>query len=96
MFDFNDPNTFWLNVTNFILGLVTLICCVVVGRGVYQDVRARLRKRGTVIVDDHAFIIPELGITMADGGKRSEGNLKDRGNGSHTAGDERNIFRSEN
>ena len=34
MFNFNDPNTFWLNVTNIVLGLVTLICCVAVGRGV--------------------------------------------------------------
>jgi hypothetical protein len=96
MFDFNDPNTFWLNVTNVILGLVTLICCVVVGRGVYQDIRARLRKRAPVTVDDHTFIIPELGITMADGGKRLEGKMKDRGNGAKTAGDEGNIFRSEN
>lgn len=96
MFNFNDPNTFWLNVTNIILGLVTVICCAAVGRGVYQDLRARFRRRVPATVDSHAFVIRELGITMADGGKRVDGNLKDRGNGSNTTGDERNIFRSEN
>ena len=96
MFNFNDPNTFWLNVTNIVLGLVTLICCVAVGRGVYQDVRARLRKRVSGRVDDHVFVIPELGITMADGGERLDKNVSKRNNNSKPAGDEKNIFRSEN
>ncbi|MGA9405633.1 MAG: hypothetical protein WBW71_00745 [Bacteroidota bacterium] len=96
MFDFNDPNTIWLNVTNIVLGLVTLICCVAVGRGVFQDVRARIRKRVPVKVDDHVFVIPELGITMADGGERLDKNVGKRKNNSEPSSDEKNIFRSEN
>ncbi len=96
MFDFNDPNTFWLNMTNIVLGLVTLICCVAVGRGVYQDLRARLRKRLPVKIDDHAFVISELGITMADGGERLDENASKRKNNSRPPGNEKNIFRSEN
>ena len=70
MFDLNDPNTFWLNVTNIALGVVTLICCVVVGYGVVQEVLVRIRKRKANLVeaDDHALIVTDLGITMADGG----------------------------
>ena len=96
MFDFNDPSTLWLNITNIVLGLVTAICCAVVGKGVYQDIRARLRKRVPVRIDDHAFMMPELGITMADGGERVDGNLNKRSNGTKQAQDEKNIFRSEN
>ena len=96
MFNFNDPNTIWLNVTNFVLGLVTLICCVAVGRGVYLDVRERLRKRAPATLDDHAFLIPELGITMADGGERLDGTLKKKSNNAQPSNDEENIYRSEN
>ena len=72
MFDLNDPNTFWLNITNIALGVVTLICCGVVGYGVVQEVLARVRKRkaSLVEVDDHALVVTDLGITMADGGER--------------------------
>jgi hypothetical protein len=72
MFDLNDPNTFWLNVTNIALGLVTLICCAVVGYGVLQEVLVRYRHRKLVEADDHAFLATDLGLTMADGGERIE------------------------
>jgi hypothetical protein len=70
MFDLTDPNTLWLNITNIALGVVTLICCVVVGYGVVQEVRVRIRKRKANLVeaDDHALLVTDLGITMADGG----------------------------
>jgi hypothetical protein len=70
MFDLNDPNTFWLNVTNIALGIITLICCAAVGYGVLQEVRVRQRKRKSNLVeaDDHSLIVTDLGITMADGG----------------------------
>ena len=70
MFDMNDPNTFWLNVTNIALGIVTLICCFVVGYSIVQEVLARVRKRKAQInkADDHALLVTDLGITMADGG----------------------------
>ena len=70
MFDLNDPNTFWLNVTNIALGIVTLICCVAVGYGVLQEVLVRVRKRKASLAkaDDHSLLVTDLGITMADGG----------------------------
>jgi hypothetical protein len=72
MFDLNDPNTFWLNVTNIALGVVTLICCMVVGYGVVMEVLVRVRRRKASLVeaDDHALLVSDLGITMADGGAR--------------------------
>ncbi|NUO80454.1 hypothetical protein HUU05_10290 [candidate division KSB1 bacterium] len=74
MFDWSDPETFWLNVTNIALGAATLICCVVLAFGVLQEVVERLRKRAAVPVlrDDHAFALPKLGLTMADGGEKHE------------------------
>jgi len=72
MFDLNDPNTLWLNITNIALGVVTLICCVVVGYAVVQEVLVRIRKRKANLVeaDDHSLLVTDLGITMADGGVR--------------------------
>jgi hypothetical protein len=72
MFDMSDPNTFWLNITNITLGIVTLICCVVVGYAVVQEVLVHIKKRHAKLVesDDHALLVTGLGITMADGGVR--------------------------
>ncbi len=72
MFIIDDPETFWLNVTNIALGVVTLICVVTVAGVALQEVLRRARKRVPALMpqDDHAFAIPELGITMADGGER--------------------------
>jgi hypothetical protein len=72
MFDLSDPKMIWLNITNIVLGIVTLVCCVVVGYGVVQEILMRIRKSRTnpVISDDHTFLVPGLGVTMADGGKR--------------------------
>jgi hypothetical protein len=67
--DFFDPQTVWLNVTNLALGVVTLLCILAVGWGVVSELLARSRKSAP-IADDHAFAIPGLGWTMADGGKR--------------------------
>jgi hypothetical protein len=64
----------WLNMTNAILGLITLACVLVLLFGVFQTVmdkvRARARSRGLFVYDDHAMMNPELGLTMADGGER--------------------------
>jgi hypothetical protein len=70
MFDMNDPNTFWLNVTNIGLGLITLVCIAVVGYSILQEVLVRVRKTRTSLAleDDHAFDAGALGLTMADGG----------------------------
>jgi len=77
-----DPSTYWLNITNAALGVVVLICCVAVAFGVVQELAARRKKRASAsdldnemasliagIQDGHAFHIPGLGVTMADGGE---------------------------
>jgi hypothetical protein len=77
----NDPSTFWLNFTNLALGVVTLICLAAVGVGILQEVAARRKKRIALTkldsevadlvasYDGHAFNVPGLGVTMADGGE---------------------------
>jgi hypothetical protein len=77
----NDPSTYWLTITNIALGLVTLICCVAVGIGVAQELAAKRKKKTALSAldaevadlvasyDGHAFHIPTLGVTMADGGE---------------------------
>ncbi|HEX3745747.1 MAG TPA: hypothetical protein VHW09_17515 [Bryobacteraceae bacterium] len=78
----NDSSTLWLTVTNIALGAVTLICMVAVGIGIIQELAARAKKRTTIsqldqevndlvasFQDGHAFHIPTLGVTMADGGE---------------------------
>jgi hypothetical protein len=77
----NDPSTYWLTITNIVLGLVTLICCGAIGIGVVQEIVARRKKQATMSqldrevsdlvnsYDGHAFHVPGLGITMADGGE---------------------------
>jgi hypothetical protein len=77
----NDPSTYWLTVTNVVLGLVTLIACVAVGIGVFQELAARRKKKAAISTldrevtelvssfDGHTFNVPGLGVTMADGGE---------------------------
>lgn len=78
----NDPSTYWLTVTNIALGVVTLICCVAVGIGILQELAAKRRKSASLskldsevsdlvasFSDGHAFHVPSLGVTMADGGE---------------------------
>lgn len=80
----NDPSTYWLTVTNVALGLVTLICIGAVGIGIIQELAARRKKKAALskldtevadlvasFGDGHAFDIPSLGVTMADGGEES-------------------------
>jgi len=77
--------TWWLNATNLALGVVVLICALAVTATVVREVTARMRKRAKLSAeldrdmrelarefDDHAFLDPELGITMADGGEKIE------------------------
>jgi ABC-type lipoprotein release transport system permease subunit len=78
----SDPSTLWLTITNIALGVVVLICCGAVAIGVIQEIAAK-RKKSTAMSqidrevsdlvasyqDGHTFHLPELGITMADGGE---------------------------
>lgn len=72
MFNFSDPETLWLNVTNIALGAVTLVCLIVLGRAIILEVVARARKRSVAIAEDagHSLFVSELGLTMADGGEQ--------------------------
>jgi hypothetical protein len=78
----SDPSTYWLNVTNIALGVVVLICCIAVAIGVVQELAAKRQKHAalskldseladlvTAFHDGHAFNVPGLGVTMADGGE---------------------------
>jgi len=78
----SDPSTYWLTITNIGLGVVTLICCIAVAFGVIHEVVARNKKKAALTAldhevadlaasfdDGHAFQLPQLGLTMADGGE---------------------------
>ncbi len=78
--------TMWLNITNFALGLVTLIAVLVVFFAVGWDLlvrkvgKAREVNLNNIDADlkallqggSHSFSVPEFGLTMADGGERIE------------------------
>jgi hypothetical protein len=79
--DWNDAQTFWLNVANVGLGVVTLLCFAALSYGLMRDWLNHRRRRAAVRemerglrgdmagVDSHAFHVPGLGLTMADGGE---------------------------
>lgn len=71
--DWGNPQTLWLNLTNLALGIVTLLGLLVVAGGIAQELLAKRRKaRELAGIDDevrHLLSVPELGITMADGGE---------------------------
>ncbi len=79
-----DPETFWLNVTNIGLGLATLFCMAVVAWAVAHEALVRLRHRAAVrqpapsAADPHVVLLPELGLTMADGGEKVDGAKEER------------------
>jgi hypothetical protein len=76
----------WLNITNFALGIVTLIALLVVFFAVGWDLLVRkVGKPREVNLNNidadlkallqggsHSFSVPEFGLTMADGGERIE------------------------
>lgn len=78
----SDPSTYWLTLTNAALGVIVLLCCAAVLFGVLQELAARRKRRAALSAldrevadlvdaysDGHAFHVPELGVTMADGGE---------------------------
>lgn len=76
--------TFWLNMTNFALGMITVLAMAVVFVAVGWDLIAlKMRKRPDVenIASElhamfhgspHSLSVPGLGLTMADGGEQVE------------------------
>jgi hypothetical protein len=77
----SDPSTYWLTIMNIALGVLVLAACAAVAFGVVQELAARRKKsaalakldREVAILEsaygDHAFNVPGLGLTMADGGE---------------------------
>jgi hypothetical protein len=75
--DWSDPETFWLNVTNAALGLVTFIALLVVGGAVVTELLHRMRARlSATETEPHRMMVPELGATMADGGEKVKDDKK--------------------
>ena len=83
--------TMWLNITNFALGIVTLVALLLVFFAVGWDLlvrKVRAPKPDWSAVDSelrallhggsHSLSVPELGLTMADGGERIEPDKSDR------------------
>lgn len=76
-----DPSAYWLTLTNAALGIGVLICTCAVAFGVWQELAARRKKAAGMAkldrevadlvagYDSHAFNVPSLGLTMADGGE---------------------------
>lgn len=91
MVDTMDPETTWLNLTNAVLGLVTLVCLFVVIYAAAKEAIDRWVVKGRIPVesDTHAFHIEDLGITMADGGEPVDEQQRHRD-------DPPNIVRSNN
>jgi hypothetical protein len=78
--------TMWLNITNFALGLITVVALLVVFFAVGWDLLASKVKHAKAGVDfrnldaemqamlqgSHSLSVPGLGLTMADGGEKLE------------------------
>ena len=74
MVDWGDPETFWLNVTNALLGLVSLLALALVAGAVVVEYVQRVKERIAFRqgADLHTLNVPELGVTMADGGEEQD------------------------
>jgi len=77
----NGNWVFWLNITNFVLGVVVILAAIAVGYGLVWEfvLRHKRAHRAAANVDvefqkmlqdefAHRMAVPELGFTMADGG----------------------------
>jgi hypothetical protein len=66
-----EEQTFWLNVTNICLGLVTVAGCIMLAVSIVQELLAKRRERlhPAFSFDDHTFAVTGLGTLMADGGE---------------------------
>ena len=72
--------TFWLNVTNAALGLVVIGAVLIVAFAMFREfLRAKEPRTATgldaelaaMLRDEaHHMLVPELGLTMADGGEK--------------------------
>lgn len=69
--DWSHSETLWLTLTNVALGIVTLVALLSVFGAVAVELYGRLRKnRVPEVPDFHVLHVPDLGLTMADGGEK--------------------------
>jgi hypothetical protein len=71
----------WLNITNIALGVIVVLALLLVAYGVIWELVIRHKKQGglhdldaemnTMLRGElsHTLAVPELGLTMADGGE---------------------------
>jgi hypothetical protein len=72
MIDWGNPETLWI-LTNWCLWGAVVVSGLLIGREILKTVRLQFRpNEQPVPLDDHSFLVPELGMTMADGGKRTD------------------------
>ena len=66
-----DSEILWFNLTNIGLGLATLAGVAVLAWAAVRELAGRAKNRVTTRdLDPHVAFIPELGVTMADGGEK--------------------------
>ncbi len=96
MFNSMDSETLWLTLTNVSLGIVALVCIIAVGVVMTKEILGVVRSKVRIpqLQDDHSFMLRDLGITMADGGKRLDKN--ENAEQHNFDNDGKNIQRSEN
>ena len=74
MLGLSDASTFWVNLTNIALGIATLLCFIIVVYVAAKEVIARATNKSRARVKDyddaHVFEVPDLGLTMTDGGEK--------------------------
>jgi hypothetical protein len=70
--------TFWLNMTNLALGVVTLLALLLVFGAFMWEIAPKWRRKKVAFEEElrarwqspsHSLAVPELGLTMADGGE---------------------------
>jgi hypothetical protein len=66
MFDLSDPRS-WTNFTNWLLVIVAFIAAGYIGFRLLREKRSRTSAAAD---DAHTMVLPDLGVTMADGGEK--------------------------
>ena len=66
MFNANTPEELWLLITNVVLMILVIITFTVICAGIIAQL---FGAKSVARADAHAFRVPGLGMTMADGGE---------------------------
>jgi hypothetical protein len=70
--DWSDPATLELNLTNLLLGILTLACIAFFIWSIALETFRSVKRAAVTQQDDHMIAVPGLGLTMADGGEKIE------------------------